>query len=336
MRADDDAELLRRAREWRRAGREVVIATVIETFGSAPRPIGAHLVVDETGAFGGSVSAGCVENDVIVAALDVIADGVARRLEFGVADETAWRVGLSCGGRICVLVRKLDEAATGLLDASLRMLAERRAHAIATPLDGGVARFVETGDPLEAFSGWSGVITHESQRWFIERREPAPRLVVIGAVHVAQSLAPMAQIAGYETIIVDPRVAYATADRFPDARLDPRWPHEALADIGLDASTAIVVLTHDPKIDDPALRAALASPCFYVGALGSRSTHARRLERLASSGVSRDALMRIRAPVGLDIGALGPAEIAVSILAEMILARKRKPLRSSAAVKDFA
>ena len=245
----------------------------------------------------------------------MIADGVAQRLEFGVADETAWRVGLSCGGRICVLVQKLDDAAAELLDVSLRMSAERRAHAIATPLDGGVARFIETGDPLEAFAGWSGVVTHEAQRWFIEWREPAPRLVIIGAVHVAQSLAPMARIAGFETIIVDPRVAYATAERFPDARLDPRWPQEALAEIGLDASTAIVVLTHDPKIDDPALRAALASPCFYVGALGSRATHARRVERLAASGVSRDALMRIRAPVGLDIGALGPAEIAVSILA---------------------
>jgi xanthine dehydrogenase accessory factor len=336
MRADDDAELLRRARQWRRAGREVAIATVIETFGSAPRPVGAHLVVDETGAFAGSVSAGCVENDVIVAALGVIADGVARRLEFGVADETAWRVGLSCGGRICVIVQKLDEAATELLDASLRMLAERRAHAIATPLDGGVARFIGTDDPLATLSGWSRVVTHEAQRWFIERREPAPRLVLIGAVHVAQSLAPMARIAGYETIIVDPRAAYATAERFPDARLDPRWPQEALAEIGLDASTAIVVLTHDPKIDDPALRAALASKSFYVGALGSRATHARRVERLAVSGVSRDALMRIRAPVGLDIGALGPAEIAVSILGEMILARKRKPLRGSAAAKDVA
>ncbi|MBY6243018.1 XdhC family protein [Methylosinus sp. Sm6] len=336
MRADDDAELLRRAMDWRLARRKVAIATVIETFGSVPRPVGAHLVVDETGAFVGSVSAGCVENDVIVAALDVIADGVARPLEFGVADETAWRVGLSCGGRICVLVQKLDDSAAELLDASLRMIMERRAHTIATPLDGGVARVIEISDPLAAFAGWSGVATHEAQQWFIERREPAPRLVIIGAVHVAQSLAPMARIAGFETTIVDPRAAYATAERFPDARLDPRWPQEALAEIGLDASTATVVLTHDPKIDDPALRATLASPCFYVGALGSRATQARRVERLSASGLSRDALMRIRAPVGLDIGALGPAEIAVSILAEMILARKRKPLRSSAAVKDVA
>ncbi|ATQ70663.1 MULTISPECIES: XdhC family protein [Methylosinus] len=334
--ATEDTKILLQAQLWRRTGRRVAIATVIETFGSAPRPVGAHLVVDETGAFVGSVSAGCVENDVIVAALDVIADGVAQRLEFGVADETAWRVGLSCGGRICVLVQKLDDAAAELLDVSLRMSTERRAHTIATPLDNGVARVIETGDPLAAFAGWSGVATHEAQRWFIEGREPAPRLVIIGAVHVAQSLAPMAQIAGFETIIVDPRIAYATADRFPDARLEPRWPQEALTDIGLDPCTAIVVLTHDPKIDDPALRTALASPCFYVGALGSRATHGRRVERLAASGVSRDALMRIRAPVGLDIGALGPAEIAVSILGEMILARKRKPLRSSAAVKEVA
>jgi xanthine dehydrogenase accessory factor len=226
--------------------------------------------------------------------------------------------------------------AAELLDLSLRMIAERRPHAVATPLDGGLARLLRQDDPLEPYSRQSSVVTHEGRRWFIERREPALRLVIIGAAHVAQSLAPMARIAGYETIVVDPRTAYATAERFPTARLDLRWPEEALADLGLDAATALVVLTHDPKIDDPALRAALGSQCFYIGALGSRATHARRVERLCASGIPREALARLRAPVGLDIGALGPAEIAVSILGEMILERKRKPLRAAAAARNVA
>jgi xanthine dehydrogenase accessory factor len=334
--ANDDAELLRQARAWRLSGRGVAIATVIETFGSAPRPVGSHLIVDETGRFLGSVSAGCVENEVIVAALDVIASGAPRVLEFGVADEVAWRAGLSCGGRIGVLAQRLDEAAVGLLDVSLRMTAERRAHAVAMPLDGGYPHLVGQGDPLEFHSRWSGVVTHEGRRWFVERRDPSLRLVIVGAVHVAQCLAPMASIAGYETIIVDPRAAYATVERFPGARVDPVWPEAALAEIGLDASAALVVLTHDPKIDDPALHAALASPCFYIGALGSRATHARRIERLIASGVSPDRLTRIRAPVGLDIGTLGPEEIAVSIIGEMILERKRKPLRGSAGTRTVA
>jgi len=328
--AAEDAEILLQAERWRRAGHGVAIATVVETFGSAPRPVGSHLVVEESGGFSGSVSAGCVESDVVTTALDVIADGAPRVLEFGVADETAWRVGLSCGGRIGVLVESLNEAAADLLHISNRWIAARRAHAIATPLDGGDPRLLNAGDPLDVYSRGSGVVVHEGRRWFVERREPAPRLVIIGAVHVAQSLAPMAQLAGFETIIVDPRTAYATPERFPGVRLDLRWPEEALPEIGLDAVSALVVLTHDPKIDDGALLSGLASDCFYIGALGSRATHARRVERLFAKGVARDALARIRAPVGLDIGALGPAEIAVSVLGELILERKRKPLRNEA------
>ncbi len=325
--ASEDAEILLEAERWRRAGRGVAVATVIETFGSAPRPVGSHLIVDDNGRFLGSVSAGCVEGDVVTAALEAIAEGAPRVLEFGVADETAWRVGLSCGGRIGVLVQALGAAATDLLAISNRWIAARRAHAIATPLDGGDPRLPSAGDPLYALRG---VAMHNGRRWFVEWREPSPQLVVIGAVHVAQSLAPMARLSGLEPIIVDPRDAYATPDRFPGVRLDLRWPDEALPEIGLDASTALVALTHDPKIDDPALLLALASDCFYVGALGSRATHARRIERLFAKGATRDALARIKAPVGLDIGALGPAEIAVSVLGELILERKRKPLRNEA------
>lgn len=324
----DETEILTLAERWRRDGAGVALATVVETFGSAPRPLGAHLVVDDAGRFFGSVSAGCVEGEVIANALDIIADGAPRLLEFGVADEMAWRVGLTCGGRIAVHVERLDEAGLALLAASNRLSAARRPHAVITPLDGGAARLVDADAALAALGGQSHIASDESGRFFIELRLPTPRLVLVGAVHVAQALAPMARIAGYDVTVVDPRLAYATDERFPATRLDARWPDEALAEIGLDAATAVVVLTHDAKIDDPALKAALASDCFYIGALGSLATHARRVERLLAAGVAREKLARIHAPIGLDIGALSPADIAVAALGEIILRRSRKPLRA--------
>jgi xanthine dehydrogenase accessory factor len=198
-----------------------------------------------------------------------------------------------------------------------------------TPLDGGAARLIDADEVLVATRGQSRIFSDESGRRFIELRLPTPRLILVGAVHVAQALAPMARIAGFDVTVVDPRYAYATEERFPGTRLDPRWPDEALPDIGLDSATAVVVLTHDPKIDDPALKTALNSECFYIGALGSLHTHARRVERLLAAGVAREALARIHAPIGLDIGALSPADIAVSALGEIILQRRRKPLRKA-------
>jgi xanthine dehydrogenase accessory factor len=333
----NDGEILRQAENWRRMGRDVAVATVVETFGSAPRPVGSHLIVEESGLFCGSVSAGCVEGDVIAAALDCIADGAPRFLEFGIADEAAWRAGLSCGGRIAVHVERLDADRLALLAQVNAEIAERRACALVTPLEGGAARLfhAEAGSfphgPLGARlrAAATGVVEDAGARLFVNFYRPGPRLVLIGAVHVAQALAPMAGLAGFDVVVVDPRGAYAAAERFPGARLDLRWPEEALPAVGLDAFTALAVLTHDPKIDDPALCLALDAPCFYVGALGSRATHQRRVERLAAAGVTPAALARLRAPIGLDISAVSPAEIAASILAELILARKQKPLRGA-------
>jgi xanthine dehydrogenase accessory factor len=326
--ASSDFDILRQAERWRRSGLGVAIATVIETFGSAPRPAGSHLVVDAEGRFIGSISAGCVEGDVIAAALDTIFDAKPRRLEFGVAEETAWRPGLTCGGRIVARVEKLDGVRFDLLVESNRLIAARRAHAIATPLDEAAApRLLQLDDPLAEKTRASGVVDWREGRWFVERRFPGPRLVLIGAVHVAQPLASMARVAGFDVVVVDPRTAYATFERFPDVRLDPRWPQDALPEIGLDESTAVAVLTHDPKIDDPALLFALRSQCFYIGALGSKATHAKRCARLMAKGLEAQNLERLRAPIGLDIGALSPADIAVSVLGEIILARRRKPLR---------
>lgn len=175
--------------------------------------------------------------------------------------------------------------------------------------------------------GKSGMVEHDTGRYFLTVQAPPLRIVVVGAVHVSQALASIAHLLGHRVIVVDPRTAFASKERFPDADLLAQWPEEALPVVGIDRYTAFVALTHDPKIDDPGLMAALQSDCFYIGALGSRKTHAKRLERLASAGIDAERLARIHAPIGLDIGAVSPAEIALSIMAEITAKQRKKPER---------
>jgi xanthine dehydrogenase accessory factor len=213
----------------------------------------------------------------------------------------------------------------------------RRAAVLVTDLADGSQRLVRATeierDPLaDALDerlrmGKSGTIELSGKRYFLTVQAPPARLIAVGAVHVSQALAPMAKLAGFDVTIVDPRTAFATPERFPDVRVIAEWPDKVLPEIGLDRYTAIALLTHDPKIDDPALNLALKAECFYVGALGSKKTHAKRVERLAAAGLSAQA-SRINAPIGLDIGAVSPAEIAVSILGEIVLSLRKKPLRS--------
>lgn len=222
-----------------------------------------------------------------------------------------------------------------LLDALNGEPAARRASVLVTELESGRQRLVLAAragtDPLadhlaEAFrTGRSRLVEVGNERIFLTAQIPAPRLVITGAVHISQALAPMATTAGFDVIIVDPRTAFATPERFPGVDLRAEWPDVALARIGLDPFTALAALTHDPKIDEPALAGALAAGCFYVGALGSRKTHAARLERLAATGVSPESLARIHSPIGLDIGSVSPAEIAVAVLAEVIADLRRRP-----------
>ena len=205
--------------------------------------------------------------------------------------------------------------------------AARRAAIVVTDIASGAQRFVAAagvaGDPLREVleahlrSGKSGMEETVEGRVFLTVHVPPVRLVVIGAVHISQALAPMARMLGYDVTIVDPRTAFASPERFPDVKVIAQWPDEALPPLGVDRYTAFVALTHDPKIDDPALLHALSRDCFYIGALGSKKTHARRLERLKSQGVSEAALSRIHAPIGLAIGAVSPPEIAVSIMGEV-------------------
>jgi xanthine dehydrogenase accessory factor len=224
------------------------------------------------------------------------------------------------------------------LDLIVALNAERvarRAAVIVTEIENGAQRLVgekEIGkDPLaktlstQLRLGKSGLIEVEGKQHFLELHLPAPRMVITGAVHISQALAPMARTLGYDVVIIDPRTAFATKERFLDIPLITEWPDQALPKLALDHWTAFVALTHDPKIDEPALEAALKAGCFYVGALGSKKTHAKRVERLRVRGIGDDVLSRIHAPIGLPIGAASPPEIAVAILAEITLRLRRGP-----------
>ena len=216
--------------------------------------------------------------------------------------------------------------------------AARRACALVTRLDDGAQRFVDAeragADPLaeevEAAlrAGKSGTVERDGVGYFLTVQVPPVRLVMIGAVHISQALAPVARIAGLDPLVIDPRTAFASPERFPETPVIAQWPDEALEERPLDRYTAICLLTHDPKIDDRALTRALKAECFYIGALGSRKTHARRVERMQAEGFGEAALARIHAPIGLDIGAVSPAEIAVAIAGEIVAALRKKPLRS--------
>ena len=318
-------DLPKLALDWHRAGRGVAIATVVQTWGSAPRPTGSQLVIDSNGAMEGSVSGGCVEGAVILEAIGAIADGNTRLLEFGVSDNDAFAVGLACGGEIKVLV---EPVGTAIPVAVLADLVARRAQAepvayVTNLQQGGPALQPQPAFPERFRMDRSGI--QDDGQTFVGIHNPPLRLAIIGAVHIAQYLAPMARACGYTPILIDPRPAFASQDRFPDEMLVDAWPDAALEALALDARTAVVTLSHDPKLDDPAVIGALRSNVFYLGCLGSKRTHAKRLLRLSDAGFSDADLARIHGPVGLDIGGRQPAEIAVSIVAQMTQQLRQSP-----------
>jgi xanthine dehydrogenase accessory factor len=325
-------DVMQQALAWRAAGKGVGIATVIATWGSSPRPVGSQLAVSEAGAMTGSVSGGCVEGAVVEQAQLAIADKKPRLLDFGISNEQAWEVGLACGGKLQVYVERVGREKAALFD---RLLADRAAGlpaALVTDLGDGAQGIVHPDqaagsltlssqalDAVRAALGRDrgGVIEVAGKRLFVQVVNPPLRLVLVGAVHIAQTLAPMAALAGYSVTVVDPRRSFATDARFPGVTLVAEWPDEAMTALKLDGRSAVVTLTHDPKLDDPALQVALRSPAFYIGCLGSKKTHAGRLRRLTEAGFGEADLARLHGPVGLNIGALTPAEIAVSIVAEI-------------------
>lgn len=303
--------MLATALDWLEAGQNVVLATVIRTWGSAPRPAGAHLAIRGDGHFAGSVSGGCIENDVIASAMDLMAAGGHARLEYGVSNTRAWEVGLACGGRIEILIQSFTPQ---WFDPAV-------ARAVVQSVDAGhdirVVTDLATGRSTLG-SGSHTAPSGASTDHFVNRYEPALRLAIVGAVHITQALAPMAVLAGLEVLVIDPRSGFASDQRLQTVAMTSDWPDEALERWRPNARSAVVTLTHDPKLDDPAIEVALKSPAFYIAALGSRKTHAARLERLGARGFTPDQLARIHGPAGLAIRARTPGEIAVAILAELV------------------
>jgi xanthine dehydrogenase accessory factor len=342
-------DILNDLNRWIEAGQTVAVGTVIQTWGSAPRGVGAKMGVSAGGEISGSVSGGCVEGAVVEASLEVMETGLPQLLHFGVADETAWEVGLACGGTIDVFVNRLDPAWYSPLFSAIQ---QEKTVAAATIIKGEGQQFGRTivlfedgsvygtlGDGLDevslkavrtAFATGQPMrqtiltgLEEQEIEIFIDVILPSPVLVIVGGVHISIALADLARILGFRTIIVDPRRSFGNQARFPHVdQLLQVWPDQALSEIGLNRSTAVATLTHDPKLDDPALMVALSSQAFYVGALGSKQTQARRRQRLLEAGLSEAQLDRLHGPIGLDIRARTPEEIALSIMAEIVATRE--------------
>jgi xanthine dehydrogenase accessory factor len=300
-------DVLTELEEWSAAGEEIALATVVETWGSSPRPLGSKMAVTRSGKMAGSVSNGCIEGAVFDEAQKVLKSGQAKIAAFGVADDVAFDVGLACGGHIEVFVQPLGPVhrqLMALLRATLR-----------TNLVSGEAELI-SGSPRGA------ELAHREGDWFVEPFQRPAHLVIVGAIHIAIPLHRLAKLMGYRVTVVDARAKFATKERFPDAdELVVAWPDEALAKMNLDRSTYVVILTHDPKFDLPALRSVLGKEVGYVGAIGSRKTNANRFDALRGEGFTEEQLGRVHGPIGLDLGSRGAEETALGILAEITAVR---------------
>ena len=333
-------DILDMINDWLSARRQVALATVVKTWGSAPRREGSKMGITSEMAMIGSVSGGCVEGAVVEEALAGLRDAAPRLLKFGVADDTAWEVGLTCGGSIEVFVEPLN----ALWWDTIAELAKRDNFAVTlTIVDGAFIGekvvFDSAGDVLyrtnnlsdatvnamkvtASGSKKSGLTTINDTRVMVDLQMERPHLILIGGVHVAIPLQAMATQVGFRVSIVDPRSAFASQERFPNvANILHTYPDKALPQLGLDRSTYLAVLTHDPKIDDKALITALPANIPYVGVLSSGRTHKQRVARLKEAGLGDEMIVRIRTPIGIEIGASTPEEIAVCILAEIIAVR---------------
>jgi xanthine dehydrogenase accessory factor len=326
--------------QWIAQNRPVALATVVETWGSAPRGVGSKMAVTGNMAMVGSVSGGCVETAVIEQALEILEEDTPRLLHFGVSDDTAWEVGLTCGGRISVFVEPLD---TGWWQAVAAEVRANRPAATVTIMEGANAgqkalfdsssQVLYTSPALASENitalaqaaqsqNRSGRAETAEQNAMVDLHFPRPHLILIGGVHVAMPLQAFARQVGFRVSVIDPRQVFATEERFPDAdSILHSYPDKALPQLGLDRNTYVAVLTHDPKIDDKALITALPSPVPYVGVLSSKRTHNLRVQRLREAGLSQEQINRIHTPIGIDINAQTPEEIALCILAEIVAVR---------------
>ena len=301
---------------WLKEKRKVALATVISTWGSAPRPVGGQMAIDSNGEIIGSVSGGCIEGAVINEGINSINDGKLRIKDYGISNDMAWEVGLACGGELKILIQPLN-----LEDKIVYSIVENIKNREPTKLiincltgsrhiDNSIINQISSYDKIK--------------EEFIHVIDPKPRLFIVGAVHIAQALISLAKIADFEILLIDPRDHFATEDRFPNCKIINEWPDTALSNFILDKATHLVTLTHDPKIDDPALIYTLKKDIGYIGSLGSKKTHNKRCERLIDIGFCQSDLSKIHGPIGLNIKAKTPAEIAISIMAEIINFRRSK------------
>jgi xanthine dehydrogenase accessory factor len=303
-------EVLNEYKAWRAAKEEVAIATVIETWGSSPRPLGSKMIVSSSGKMAGSVSNGCIEGAVFEEAGKVLETGQARVVEYGVADETAFEVGLACGGHIAVLINRASE----VHDSLVEKLEEERPVILETDLRTGEAALVLRAPDHER--PW------REGELFVEPYPRPAQMVIVGAIHIAIPLHRLAKLMGYRVTVIDARSAFATRERFPEAdEVIVAWPDEALAKVQIDRSTAVVILTHDPKFDLPALRSVLGRGAGYVGAIGSRKTNQNRFDALREEGFTDEQIAEVHGPIGLDLGGQGAEETALGIMAEVAAAR---------------
>lgn len=335
-------EVINDINRWQAENQQIALATVVQTWGSAPRKVGAKMALTPDGRIAGSVSGGCVEGAVFEEGTAVLAANRPKLLHFGVADETAWGVGLACGGTIEVFVEPLDTAVTqfmhtlsqndqagstitvirGPAEMLGRKLAVSRAGERLGTLGDGMLDVKAIAAEVQAVQPQRVQISDEIEV-FIDTVRPAPTLIMVGGVHIAIALTSFAKTLGYRTLVIDPRRAFGSEARFPHVdQLIQAWPKKAFAEVKITEETAVALLTHDPKIDDPAFKIILKANPFYIGALGSKKTHAKRVERLRGYGFSAAEIGRIHGPIGLDIGAQTPAEIALAIMAEIVHAKQ--------------
>ena len=341
-------EIIQKINGWMEEEKQIALATVIATWGSSPQPVGAEMAITAGGEMAGSVSGGCVEGAVVEAAQEVLQKGRARLLEFGVADEDAWEVGLACGGEIQVFVRPLTLEIVDILmglfsrggEVTSVVCIQGPGHRMGKEMildgegtvvwsnfsDAGLEKKLQKKGVKFLADDQSGkteinLSGTEGQRaeFFIKVDNRPLTLVSVGGVHIAVPLMSLASSLGFRTVVVDPRRLFGSQARFPEVDdLHQCWPQDVFPEIGLNSRTAVALLTHDPKIDDPALKAALQSDVFYIGALGSTTTQSRRKQRMLDQGLTENELARIHGPIGLDLGGRSAEEIALSILAEII------------------
>ena len=326
-----DEKILEEANLWIKANHKVALATVVKTWGSSPRQVGSKMIVNEKGDFSGSISGGCVESSVVGESIQLIKDDkLFKIIELKVSNENAWEVGLACGGEITIYLEQINQMKKQLLELIINKKKHKEEFTIITNISTGESCIFEKNKPIDKnFEKHSDEINNyfnnkqsgiiENTNIFIDMYLRPIKVIIVGAVHIAQYLVDYSKNLNFEIFIIDPRGYFASEKRFPNMNIVNKWPKEAFEEIETDSSTALIALTHDPKIDDPALQHALKNKFFYIGALGSKKTHINRCNRLKEAGYSEEGISSIHGPIGLKLGGKSAPEIALSITAQLVL-----------------